>query len=152
TEININGNTVTVFASGAEGPYQYSYNNGLSWHDNYVLEGVEDGIHYMLVRSRYGCISNAKIFGVLGIPNVITPNGDGYNDYWEIRALELYPDSHIKIFDRYGKIFVDRQIEPGFRWDGKYLGRPLPSGDYWYILTISTGESISGHISIRNRN
>jgi len=152
TEIDINGNTVTVFASGAAGPYQYSYNNGLSWHDNYVLDDVEDGIHYMLVRSKYGCISDAKIFGVLGISNVITPNGDGYNDYLEIRALELYPDSHIKIFDRYGKIFVDRQIEPGFRWDGKYLGRPLPSADYWYILTISTGESISGHISIRNRN
>jgi len=152
TDIDINGHTVTVFASGAEGPYEYSYNNGLSWHDYYVLDDVPDGIHYMLVRSRYGCISTAKIFGVLGIPNVITPNGDGYNDYWEIRALELYPDSHIKIFDRYGKIFVDREIGAGFQWDGKYHGSPIPSGDYWYILTIGTGESISGHISVRNRN
>lgn len=152
TEIDINGQTVTVFASGGEGPYEYSYNNGLSWHDYYVLSNVPDGIHYMLVRSKYGCISDSKIFGVLGIPNVITPNGDGYNDYWEIRALELYPDSHIKIFDRYGKIFVDREIGADFKWDGKYNGSPIPSGDYWYILTIGTGESISGHISVRNRN
>ncbi len=152
TQIEVNGHTVTVFASGGQGPYEYSYNNGLSWHNYYVLDNVPDGIHHLLARSRYGCISDSKIFGVLGIPNVITPNGDGYNDFWEVRALELYPNSYIKIFDRYGKIFVDRKIEAGFKWDGKYMGDPIPSGDYWYILTIDTGESISGHISVRNRN
>lgn len=151
-QIEIKGNTVTIFASGGAGPYEYSYNNGLSWHDFHVLDNVPDGIHYLIARSKYGCISAPKIFGVLGIPNIITPNGDGFNDYLEIRALELYPDSRIKIFDRYGKIFVDRKIEPGFKWDGKYLGNPIPSGDYWYILTIGSGESISGHITIRNRN
>src|SRR5690606_14560730 len=31
TEILINGNTVTVNVAGSEGPFEYSYNNGLSW-------------------------------------------------------------------------------------------------------------------------
>jgi len=151
TEINVDGHTVTVYAGGAAGPYEYSYNNGLSWHDNYILNDVPGGIHYMLVRSKYGCISDAILFGVLGIPNVITPNGDGYNDYMTVRGLEAYPDAQIKIFDRYGKIFVDRKMGTEFRWDGMYLGNPLPSSDYWYIITVDKEKSISGHISIRNR-
>lgn len=149
-KIEVNGNMVSVFPTGGEGPYQYSYNNGLTWN-NYFIMDVPSGVHSMFVKSKYGCISEAKLFGVLGVPNVITPNGDGYNDYWEIRALEMYPDAHIKIFDRYGKMFMDRKMGPNFRWDGQYLGRPLPSGDYWYIITIEEGKSISGHVTIRNR-
>jgi gliding motility-associated-like protein len=151
TDIKIDGNTVTVLANGGYGPYEYSYNNGLSWHDYYILDDVPSGIFDMIVKSKYGCISAPKTFGVLGIPNVITPNGDGYNDYWEIRALEMYPEAYIKIFDRYGKIFVDREIGPDFKWDGTYQGRPLPSSDYWYIITIKD-KSISGHLTIRNRD
>lgn len=150
THIEVDGNTVSVFPIGGEGPYEYSYNNGLRWHDYFILTDVPAGIHSMLVKSKYGCISEAKLFGVLGIPNVITPNGDGYNDYWEIRALEMYPDAYIKIFDRYGKMFMDRKMGPNFQWDGTYLGRPLPSGDYWYIITIEEEISISGHVAIRN--
>lgn len=150
TNIEVNENTVTVFPTGGEPPYEYSYNDGLTWHDYFVLTDVPPGIYSMLVRSKYGCISEGKTFGVLGIPNIITPNGDGYNDYWEIRALEMYPDAYIKIFDRYGKIFVDRKMGNNFRWDGKYLGNPLPSADYWYIITIEKDKSISGHVSIKN--
>lgn len=151
TSIEIDGNTVTVYPTGGIPPYEYSYNNGLTWHDYFILTDVESGIHDMLVRSKYGCVSDAKTFGVLGIPNVITPNGDGYNDYWEIRALEAYPDTWIKIFDRYGKMFMDREIGENFRWDGKYLSQPVPSGDYWYIITLKDGRSISGHVSVRNK-
>jgi gliding motility-associated-like protein len=151
TNIIVNGHTVTVSATGGYPPYEYSYNNGLTWHDEYILLNVPGGIHDLLVRSKYGCISEARTFGVLGIPNFISPNGDGINDVWEIRGLEVHLDAHLQIFDRYGKIFVDRKVGPGFVWDGKYLGNPIPSGDYWYIITISDGKKVTGHISVRNR-
>lgn len=150
TEIQVNGNTVTVNVGGAAGPYEYSYNNGLTWQPNHILTNVPSGVHTMLVRSFYGCISEGKIFGVLGIPSIITPNGDGYNDYMTVRGLEIYPDAHIRIFDRYGKIFIDRKMETQFQWDGKYMGRPLPSGSYWYIINVDKDKSISGHITIKN--
>src|SRR5690606_5897622 len=102
-------------------------------------------------RSLYGCISEARLFGVLGIPNMITPNGDGYYADMTVRGLELYPSAHIQIFGSYGKIVVDRKRGTEFRWDGQYMGRALPSGDYWYIITVEPGQSISGHISLRNR-
>lgn len=149
--ISVNGSTVTVNVSGSTPPYEYSYNNGLTWHNTHVMTNVPSGVHYMLVRSKYGCISEKVIFGVLGIPNVITPNGDGYNDSFTIRGLELYPDSQIKIFDRYGKIFVDRKVGTNFIWDGKYMGRNLPSGDYWYIIEIDQENRITGHVTIKNQ-
>src|SRR5690606_1440972 len=152
TNILVDGNTVTISATGGIPPYQYSYNNGLTWSNHYVFEDVPGGIYDLIVKSKYGCISAAKSFGVLGAPNFISPNGDGKNDYWEVRGLEAYPDAWIQIFDRYGKLFVDRQLTPGFKWDGKYMGRPIPSGDYWYIITLGDGKKISGHISVRNRN
>ena len=150
-DVVVDGHTVTISATGGLPPYQYSINNGLTWTDNFIIHDVPGGIYEVIVKSKYGCISTSKTFGVLGVPNLISPNGDGKNDFWEIRGLEVYPDAHIKIFDRYGKIFVDRQLSVDFKWDGKYLGNPVPSGDYWYIITVEEGKSISGHISVRNR-
>ena len=150
-DVDVNEHTVTISATGGIPPYQYSLNNGLTWSDDYVMHNVQGGIYDLIVKSKYGCISTSKTFGVLGIPNLITPNGDGKNDYLEIRGLEMYLDAHIKIFDRYGKIFVDRPLTTGFRWDGKYKGDPVPSGDYWYIITVEEGKTITGHIAVRNR-
>ena len=150
-DVDVNGETVTISATGGLPPYQYSINNGLTWSDDYIWHNVPGGIYDLIVKSKYGCISTAKTFGVLGVPNLITPNGDGKNDYWEIRGLEMYPEAHIKIFDRYGKIFVDRPLTADFRWDGKYMGSPVPSGDYWYIITVKEGKTITGHLTVRNR-
>ena len=150
-DVDVNGETVTISATGGLPPYQYSINNGLTWSDDYIWYNVPGGIYDLIVKSKYGCISTAKTFGVLGVPNLISPNGDGKNDYWEIRALEMYPEAHIKIFDRYGKIFVDRPLTADFRWDGKYMGSPVPSGDYWYIITVEEGKTITGHLTVRNR-
>lgn len=149
-DIRVEDQTVTVSAMGGSVPYQYSINNGLSWTDNYIFEKMPGGLYDLLVRSKYGCVSSSKFFGVLGVPNFISPNGDGKNDYWEIRGLEAYPKANVKIFDRYGKIFLDRQLGSGFRWDGTYSGRPVTSGEYWYIITFEDGRKLSGHISVRN--
>lgn len=152
TKIDVQGTNVSVYATGGSSPYTYTYNNGLTWNNYFQFQEVEPGVYDMLVKSKYGCVSTPYKFGVLGIPNVITPNGDGFNDYLTIRGLEMYPDSHIQIFDRYGKIFVDRKMDAYFKWDGKYQGRPLPTGDYWYIITTTNDLKFSGHITIRNRS
>src|SRR5690606_33269674 len=51
--IEVDGNTVSVYPTGGEGPYEYSYNNGLTWHDYFVMTNVPSGIHEMLVKSKY---------------------------------------------------------------------------------------------------
>ena len=37
------------------------------------------------------------------VPNVFTPNGDGYNQYFFIPKIELYQDAELSVIDRWGK-------------------------------------------------
>ena len=37
-------------------------------------------------------------------PKFFTPNKDGFNDYWQIQAINKFPNSIIYIFDRFGKL------------------------------------------------
>jgi len=150
TEIKSTENTLTVYVTG-DGPFEYSLNE-IFWQSTNVFTNLEPGIYFVYVRDMKGCGTNAKQGAVMGIPNFISPNGDGYNDTWKIRALESFPNTRLQIFDRYGKQFLDRVLNGDYEWDGRYNGELLPSGTYWYILTLETGERISGHVNLRNRD
>ena len=150
TEIQSTENTLTVYATG-DGPFEYSLNE-IFWQSTNIFTNLEPGIYFVYVRDMKGCGTVAKQGAIIGIPNFISPNGDGYNDTWKIRALEAFPNTRLQIFDRYGKQFVDRMLNSDFEWDGKYNSQPLPSGTYWYILTLETGERLSGYINLRNRD
>ena len=75
----------------------------------------------------------------LKVPNIFTPNGDGYNDYFEIgygddgkpiNDLNEYFLSHkLVIFNRWGKIVYESDDYKN-DWDG---GK-LPDGTYFYVL------------------
>ena len=74
----------------------------------------------------------------LKIPNIFTPNGDGYNDYFEIgydngepiNDLNRYFLSHkLVIFNRWGRI-VYESTDYHNDWDGD----KLPDGTYFYVL------------------
>ena len=64
-------------------------------------------------------------------PNFFTPNGDGQNDTWDPDIYRSYPNLTADIYDRYGRYITT--IKSGEVWDGRYKGKELPSGDYWYI-------------------
>jgi len=67
------------------------------------------------------------------IPNVFTPNGDGINDQFQITNLEYYPNSEIKIYNRWGKKIYESQNYQG-EWDGD-----VAEGTYFYILRLNYG-------------
>lgn len=65
----------------------------------------------------------------LWVPNVITPNGDGKNDVFDIRNITLYKDSEIEIYNRYGvKVYESRNYQNN--WNGENA----PAGLYYYTL------------------
>jgi gliding motility-associated-like protein len=37
------------------------------------------------------------------IPNIVTPNGDGRNDFFHIQTLSFYPVNTLKMYDRWGR-------------------------------------------------
>lgn len=87
------------------------------------------------------------------IPNAISPNGDGVNDYFIVPGLEENPDlkNELIIFDRFGQVVYSANPYRN-DWDGIFentLG-PLPEGTYFYTLKIENNPSkLSGFIELK---
>jgi len=71
------------------------------------------------------------------IPNVFTPNNDGYNDLFVIRNLMLYDVRIIEVKNRWGKT-VYRSTNYNNDWNGSNL----PDGVYYGVLTIIKNNSL----------
>jgi gliding motility-associated-like protein len=69
------------------------------------------------------------------IPNGFSPNGDGYNDIWQIDYIYLFPDCEIEVFNRWGEpLFYSRGYNTP--WNGTYNGKPVPVGTYYYLIRL----------------
>ena len=66
------------------------------------------------------------------IPNVITPNYDGTNDYFVIRNLEHYKENHLVIKNRWGKTIFEKQ-----NYTNDWFASNVPDGVYFGILTYT---------------
>jgi gliding motility-associated-like protein/uncharacterized repeat protein (TIGR01451 family) len=73
----------------------------------------------------------------LFIPNVVTANGDGKNDYFMIRGIDQYPGSILEIYNRWGNQ-VYRSLNYSNSWDGT----GLTAGIYYYVLKVSMSRAV----------
>lgn len=73
------------------------------------------------------------------IPSAFTPNGDGLNDIFYIKANFEPRDFEMNVYSRNGDmLFRSRNIETG--WDGVFHGKVLPQGVYMYIIRYKNSE------------
>jgi len=82
------------------------------------------------------------------IPNIISPNDDGNNDFFLISCLDLFPNNQLRIFNRWGdKVYETRNYQND--WAGTYNRNPLPAGTYFYMLELEEGaDPLTGFITI----
>jgi gliding motility-associated-like protein len=143
-----NNNTITVLLhNNSQGDYEYSL-NGIDFQDSNVFNNLEAGEYTVFVRDKNGCGMVSGDLYLLMYPKFFTPNGDGYNDYWKIKFSENEPNLAVKIFDRYGKLLKHLGMN-SMGWDGKYLGKDVPSSDYWFVVTRENGKELKGHFSLK---
>ena len=69
----------------------------------------------------------------LFLPDGITANGDGLNDYWVIEGIEKYQNSELVIVNQAGQVIFSEKPYTN-SWNGEYRGKKLPEGAYYYIL------------------
>jgi gliding motility-associated-like protein len=84
------------------------------------------------------------------IPNAITPNGDGKNDFFVIDNIEKYTKSELTVFNRWGEILYRSKAYNG-QWGGtNQNGQPLAEGTYYYILRLNVddGKILRGDVTI----
>lgn len=118
--------------------------NGIqgTWYPSFVTTTISETKLYTFVPDEDQC---AEVFSIeiktINYPRFFTPNGDSYNDYWNISGLKNANHAKIMIYDRYGKIITSLRPEgPG--WDGTYNGNLMPSTDYWFVLTYQNEEGV----------
>lgn len=143
-----NNNIVNVTVTGL-GFYEYSL-DGINYFLNPSFTNVLPNIYTLYIRDIYGCGIITKEISVLGVPQFFTPNGDGYNDQWNLKGARQadYPNAKIYIYDRMGKLVAE--FNP-FRsgWNGTYNNVQLPSTDYWYYLDLGNGRIAKGHLALK---
>ncbi|MBF0694673.1 MAG: T9SS type B sorting domain-containing protein [Flavobacterium sp.] len=138
-------NSITIIPSGS-GNYVYSI-DGFNYQNHNVFSNLAPGSYTVFVQDTYGCGITSKNVFVLSYPAFFTPNGDGANDTWKIDFAEADQHLTIHIFDRYGKLLV--VLKNGNAWDGTYNSAPLPSSDYWFVVSRKNGSEHRGHFSLK---
>lgn len=143
-------NSITINATGVGGNYEYSLDGG-PFQDSPTFENVASGVHMVTVRDKNGCGSVTDEVMVVNYPKFFTPNGDGFNETWNIVDLEEQLNAVIYIYDRYGKLLS--QIYPSKNgWDGYYNGAAMPSSDYWFTVTYEENnqtKEFKSHFSLK---
>ncbi len=92
--------------------------------------------------STAGCVNTANVAVTtkdevyVETVNVFSPNGDGINDRFVIKNLDLYPNNKLQVFDRTGKIIYE-QNNYANTWDGYVNGKLLTKDTYFYVLTVN---------------
>ena len=126
---------------------------------HYTLEGImRPLVNYSAIKSvRIGHEEPIEEFSYT-LPNVFTPNGDGFNDVFEpiVTGIDLIVSAKTVVFNRWGNILHDTD-DPLIQWDGKskLTKMDCPPGTYFYICDITyqsqTGEEklhLQGSITI----
>jgi gliding motility-associated-like protein len=92
-----------------------------------------------MVTDANGCVGSdtmhVHIFPEIFIPNGFSNNGDGKNDFWVIDNIQQFPNCVVEVYNRWGEMLFhsDGYTTP---WDGKYNGKDLPVGTYYYIIDL----------------
>ncbi len=150
--------TDSTLISNAEGVH-YQWINCetqeiISDANNKIFRPTKNGGYAVIISDR-NCIDTSSCY-YMKIKNeeipeinfILSPNGDGINDYW-IYSKNLPKQTYIRIYNANGVLlggFYSEQFPNG--WDGTLEGKPLPSGNYWFISQTPNGIIEKGLIVI----
>lgn len=127
----------------------WNFNNGsTSTLQNPVTFYTTNGDYTvtLTITDQFGCqTSTSKVVKVRNIvedvaeliPNIITPNGDGKNDEWQLFFInKYYQEAEVDIYNRWGE-HIFHSVGYANNWTGTYLGSPLPVGVYFYVIKLN---------------
>ncbi len=132
-------------ATGGYGLYQYDWSDGV-FGQQITVPGLPAS-YQVIVTDECGTAVPAAITLVIpcgiDIPNVFTPDGNGYNEYFEISGIEFTTNT-VRIYNRWGIVVFDA-INYRNGWDG----RGLSDGTYYYEVLVDGHEKpYTGHVTI----
>jgi gliding motility-associated-like protein len=87
----------------------------------------------------------------LMVPNAFSPDGDGVNDYFEVKGLTEFDFVLLEVFNRWGNL-VYKNSDYRNEWGGKNMaGADLSDDTYYYILKVDPDRSYNGYIILKRQ-
>lgn len=134
------GSISAVVVVGREVCFTYTPNPGHTGNDKVIIKICDNGDPVLCdIDSSMIAVNPESIDDIDVSENIITPNGDGFNETYQIPGIEKYPDNKVSFLNRWGDIIWQ---EKGYNntsvvWDGKYKnGEFVPDGTYFLIVEI----------------
>jgi gliding motility-associated-like protein len=156
---DIDKGKLSILSRPSYGKIQISKDGGMIYTPN-TQKAVVDHYIYQICDSANVCDSalvTVDIFdGPVWIPEAISPNGDGNNEFFVIRGLEKYKYSSLIIYTRAGQMIYksdDYQNDWSGRSQNSVLkdGAILPTGTYYYVLRLGgTSRYLKGFVYLLN--
>jgi gliding motility-associated-like protein len=151
------------------------------WYHNEIVQApTSGGIHYALPPvdmhhsgtyhvEAYIAVSDGKKCAVLSdpfllrveshvdVPNVVTPNGDGFNDALIIENLDLYESAELRIVNRWGnEVYRSADYFRSQNEGMAFTGSGLQDGIYFYTLSLKNIDGMTvtqtGWITLKHGN
>jgi gliding motility-associated-like protein len=108
------------------------------WYDGSMNQHLqttktEDGTYWVTLTDSLGCVNtlyteiDCSIY--IEVYNLITPNGDGKNDFFEIKDLQKNTYA-LKIYNSWGSLVYSNN-----NYNNEWNAEPLEDGVYFYSLT-----------------
>lgn len=129
--------------------------------DSVVWNGTVSGNNFMITSPGITTVSaylnacfTTRSFRITDHPGIhtsimtlFTPNGDGYNDFWIIRNMEIHGIQSVRVFNGWGSMVYEN---PDYQntWDGTSDSGELPSGPYYYVVQFADGTLYKGTVNI----
>lgn len=152
------GSSVALNASSNTTIATWSWYPGTGLDNSYIQNPIATPLvtttYNLLAIDVNGCVAiDSLLIKVLNdynvtISNLMTPNGDGYNDTWIIQNIENYPRTKVTVVTRQGQeVFTSDSYDN--KWDGTQDGNKLADGTYYYIIKFDGDAKIlKGAITI----
>ena len=143
------GSPVTLFATGGE---TYEWIPGPNALDdvfiaNPTVSPTESQDIVVAITDEQNCVWRDTVHVELVtdptevfLPSLITPNGDGKNDFLEFPGITKFGVNTIRVYNRWGDLVYQKlnYMLDEDRFDGRYRNEPLPAGNYYYELAFRT--------------
>jgi gliding motility-associated-like protein len=78
---------------------------------------------------------------------LLSPNGDGENDFWTIGNIDSYPEYTVTVFSRSGMIVFTASSYAN-DWNGTFRGQELEEDVYYYVISDDGAPVKTGTITL----